>query len=278
MFPPPYRPFEDWSDWANQIDTEDLVRFINRELRQREIYLSDTDINQALSELQNAARSENYGLTGSREDRLMSMIKKRLTRDLDSTVSQGLYRSRSCFLTCCFVARRVSSNELAKALLRFFSKEGTNIVEEERSFLLTEWCLGLQQLTGLVPEDKLGKAFHQVARLGPPMFEEWRRPGLHHSWVANLLKFFNETTLHDHSRGRGLLQLSGQRDMLVRRLSAPAFRSPSIIDIPPYPRTGYSSPMRSPRHEMNALHLQQQAHEFEIDRLRRDVDSMRHRY
>ncbi|KAF2622319.1 hypothetical protein BU25DRAFT_214778 [Macroventuria anomochaeta] len=277
MMPRPFPNFGYWNAWADQIDNGELMDFINRELGRCGIYLSDADIRKFLGELKDAARLEEYDFGGDRGDELVTRMRGNLTKDLESNGGQGLYRSRSRFLVFCYVARRTNSDELAGALLRFFSKKGTDIVDEEKSFLLTEWCLGLQQLEGLVPEDKLHKAFRQVASLGPPMFEEWRRPGPHHSWVADILRLFHERVPHDHSQGRSQLQLIAPGDFPVRRLSVPPFSRPSFIDLPPYPRTGYNSPLISPRHDLHALHLQQHMQAFELARLQRDVDDLRHR-
>ncbi|KAF9693137.1 hypothetical protein EKO04_008671 [Ascochyta lentis] len=276
--------YENWNDRAHGVNDGDLMNYINRELQSRDIYLPDTDIRQFLGELKNLSVSgTSYELGGAREDQFVNMMKSRLTKDLDSNGSQGLHRSRSRFLTFCFVARRLSSNELARALLRFFVRGENKILGEEESFLLTEWCLGLQQLEGLVSEDRLNDAFRRVASLGPPMFEEWRRPGPHHSWITDLLRFLNETFRHDHDhdhdRDRDRHQMVACRELPPRRLSVPHPRRPFMIDMPPYPRTGYNSPMISPMisHGVTSLHLQQQVHAFELDRLRRDIDDMRYR-
>jgi hypothetical protein len=262
-----FADFDDyWNNWADRIDKGEYLDYINRELGPRNIYLSDAEIKQALSELKNAARSGD-------EDQVVETLKNKLNNDLESNRSQGLHRSRSQFLISSFVAHRLRSNELARALLRFFSKKGTEIVEEEKPFMLSEWCLALTQLEDLVPHDKWSKAFRQVAGRGPPMLEEWRRPGPYHSWANEILRPLHGSFLRDHGRGEDQLQLIAPR---VRRLSVPAFRRPSIIEIPPYPRTSYDSPMVTTRHALDALHLRQTMQAFELDRLRRDVDDLRY--
>ena len=270
---PPRRntAFDYYDDWTDQIDHEELINYINREMRPLNIYISDTDIRNAVDELRDAASSENY----SREDRLIKALKMKLEKDQESRGTQGLHRSRGRFLIFCYVAHLLESQELARTLLRFFnSREGTEIDDDEKSFMLTEWGLGLQKLEGLVPQEKLEKAFIRIASRGPPMFEEWRRPGQCQPWVANLFRRVQETMLQEHGRGRDQLQLITSP---VRRPSLPAFRRPSMIVLPPYPRTGYNSPIVTPRHELNTLRFRQDMQALELNRLRRDVDDLRYR-
>ncbi|UPX10066.1 uncharacterized protein EKO05_0000738 [Ascochyta rabiei] len=270
--------YEDWNDWVDEIDNGDIINYITHELRSREIYLSESDIRQGLEELNSLSLSRaSHHFGDAREDQLMNIMKRALAKDLDSNGSQGLYRSRSRFLTFCFVARRLGSKELAGVLLRFFVRAESNILDGEKSFLLTEWCLALQQLESLVSDDRLNDAFGRIAKLGPPLFEEWRRPGPHHSWIMDMLRFFNEMNRHDHGRGRDQLQVIAPHDLPPRRLSVPPLRRPFTVDIPPYPRTVYNTPMISPRHGVAGLHLQQQMHAFELNRLRRDMDDIRYR-
>lgn len=268
MFPSRRFKHGDWDDWSDRIDDGDLSEYVKRELQNRGLFLSDTDVKQNLGDLRNVWRY------GGREDRLVNMMQNKLSKDLDSSRHQGLYRTRSRFLTFCFVARRMGSDELARGLLRFYAKEQTEILEEEESFLLTEWCLALQQLEGLVSQDKLMDAFRKVARLGPPMFEQWNRSGPHHSWVVDLLRLLHDLVRHERGRGRDEIQLLAPRDLPARRLSVPAFRRPS------YRGTGYNTPLVTPRisHEVNALHLQQHVQGYELERLRRDMENMIYRY
>ena len=275
MVPRTFPRFGLWADWADQVDNEDTISYINHELSPCGIYLSDADIEDALRDLKDVMRSEKFG--NACEDELASMMKTKLKKDRDSNGGQGLYRSRSRFLVFCYVARRTNFEGLARALLRFFGREGDDIVVEEKSFLLTEWCLGLRQLQGLVSEDKLRKAFRPVASRGPPLFEEWQRPGPHHSWIADILRYCYDAILFDHGRGRDHLQLLGPYDLPVRRLSVPACRRPSFVELPSYSRTGYNSPLSTPSHDLHALHLQQHMQAFELARLQRDVDDLRYR-
>ena len=262
-----FADFDDyWNNWTDRIDEGEHFDYINRELGPRNIYLSDTEIKRALSELKDAARSGD-------EDQVVEMLKNKLNNDLELNGSQGLRRSRSHFLISSFVAHRLRSSELARALLRFLSKKGSEIVEAVRSFMVTEWCLALAQLEDLVSHDKWSKAFRQVASRGPPMLEEWRRPGPYHSWENGILRLLHESIFRDHGRGEDQLQLIAPR---VRKLPVPAFRRPSMIEMTSYPRTCYDSLVVTPWHEMDALHLRQTMQAFELDRLRRDVDDLRY--
>jgi hypothetical protein len=282
---------DSWNARGSLVDVGDIVDYIKRELRKFGIYISDTDIKQAWGDLMNALSSRNvYDFGGTCESQVTKMMANRLVQDVGTRGNQGLYRSRSRFLTLCFVAHRTSSVRLARSLLQFFNDEEVEIVESEDMFLLTEWCLGLRKLQGLVSEDKLHQAMSQVASLGPPMFEEWRRLGPHHSWIAEVAQVVQEMQhkfRHDPLRGRDRLQLSAPCDWPIRRLSAPPRvrpRRPMLqIEMPTFSRTGYNTPLLSPRRlstadEVNALQWRQQEHSSELDRLRRDVDSMKYRY
>lgn len=265
-----------WDNWPDRIDEDDLVQYISRELRTRDIYLSEADMKQALGDLKDILRTgERHGLDYGRADQVVNLLRKKMDRDLEDDGDQGLRRSRSRFLTLCFVARRLRNKELAQALLRFFTTGQDDIIATEETFLLTEWCIGLQQLEDLVPQDRLDEAFLKVARLGPPMFEQWRRSGPEAPHLAGLIRYIERLS----DRERDQLQLSTPRDLPPRRLSVPGVRRPFMIDMPSRSRTGYNTPLLSPSisQEMYTLYWQHQVQALELHRLRRDFDIMWYR-
>lgn len=264
-----------WDDWTDRIGNGEMLDHINRELACSELYLPDSDIREALRDLKNTAE---YGRF--REDFLINSLKSKLKNDRDSVGGQGFYRSRSFFLVCCIVAQRSEAPELARSLLRFFNKENEVIVRDKLS-LLTEWCIGLKQLKGLVDEGKLSKAFRQVASRGPPLFEEWRRPGSHHSLISDIFRYIQDEILSDQDRERDQLILA-PRPLPVRRLSGSLCRRQNWLEDPPYPRTTYHSPLLAPlvaaRHDLHPLHLHQHLQDWELARLERDFSHLhRHR-
>ncbi|KAJ4987019.1 hypothetical protein SVAN01_07435 [Stagonosporopsis vannaccii] len=255
-------------DGADRIDIGDLTDYINRELGPQEIYLSDSDIREALRELKNAA--EGYGCF--REEELVNTLRNKLDRDRGSGGAQGLYRSRTRFLVFCYTAARLGSHRIARALLRFFARESHEIVRDEIP-LLTEWCIGLQQLQGLVDEDRLGRAFRQVASRGPPLFEEWQRPG------ADVFRSLHDGDMFHRDRARDRLQILGPRHRHVRHASVPVHRRENDLVDPPYPRPAYHFPLVGTRYELDGIHLHQQLHGLELHRLNLEVEDLhRHRW
>lgn len=250
-----------------RLDVGEPLEFINHELGRCDIYLADLEILKFLRELREV------DLGGDGEDELLANLRESLTRDLETNRAQGLYCSRSRFLVYCYTAQHLRSRELARALLRFFTRKGDRIVDEEKTCLLTEWCLGLQQLEGLVPEDRWYKAFRQVARLGPPLFEEWRRPGPQQPWIGDILRLFQDRVLLPGARGRH------QRHLIpnVRRYALPPLDLPRLGAIPPYPRTGYNTPVLAPVHDLQALQFRQHLQTLEMARLLSEVDELHRR-
>jgi hypothetical protein len=253
------------------IRCNDLVNAISRELSRGGIYLSDTDIRDNLEDLEDYLE----GIDFRGEDGLMRRLRDKLALDKVSGGRQGLYRSRRQFYVFCHAARHVRSIELAKALLRFLRRNADDIEEEEKDTLMTEWCHGLVQLRGLVDGDGWNSVFQKVAKHGPPMFEEWRKSSTQPSWMEQSVRSLQNRIFQDDERGRHQVQ---RYDCGVRTLSVPA-RRPTLIDLPPYPRTVYSSPLLSPMY--NAVDIIQEAQQdllFDIAMLQRRVDGLRHRY
>ena len=281
MFSSRFTGYDDWNDSAARIDIErkDMLDYIKRELKILGIHISDTEIKSTCSDLENVANSEGvYSFGSTREERVTKMIKNRLSQDLRSNGIQGLHQSRLRFLVLCYIAQREYWEWLAKALLKFFDQNETDIVREEEPMLLTEWCLGLHQLKDLLPRDKLNHTFRQIASLGPTSFGDWETPISHHSWIMDLRRSLCELMLHDHVRRRSQFHLGPLYDLPMRGSSVPAFRPSFVAELQPSSHVGYNTTVMSPSisHEMNALHLQQQAQAFELSRIRRDMNSLRH--
>lgn len=269
------RRFRDYGwggGYIDEFDVDDVVKFVNSELRPTGIYLSDADIKKYVCELEDLGGLEGFGFRG---DELTRKLTDHLDKDKDSNNrGQGMYRSRHRFLVLSYAARRTRSKDVANALMRFWTRGGSDIIRREEHILLTEWCTAIMQLQNLADEDKWQRAFNQVASLGPPMFEEWQRSGPHRSMAEDILSLFRDLML-DHGRGRHHLQ---PYDVPVRRLSVSA-RRPSFIELPPYPRTGYNSPLLSPMHDaFNLLHEQQHRQQYDIARLEHRIGNLRDRY
>lgn len=248
----------------------ELVDAISHELSRSGIYVSDADVQENVDELENHLNG--FDIHGLRT--LINRLKDKLAMDKESDGSQGLYRSRRQFLIFCHAARVIRSVELAEALSRFLESKADDIDDEEKDFLVTEWCHGLLQLKGLIDEDTWYRALQKVAKRGPPLFEEWRRPGPQRSWIEELARLLQDRVFNDHGRGRHQLQ---RYDFPARRLSVPA-RRPSLIDLPRGPRTGYNSPLLSPMHGvLDALHERQYVQQCNTWRLEQRIDRLRYR-
>lgn len=249
----------------------DLVNAITRELSRSGIYLSTADIQKNADEMGDYL--DNRGACG--EDELITKLRAKLARDKESSGGQGLHRSRCQFYIFCHAARHIDSVDLAEALLRFLERNTSQIDQEEKSFLMTEWCHGLLQLKGLVDEDRWNEALQKVANRGPPMFEEWRRPGLPRSWAEEMVRLLQNTRFHDLGGGRHCLQ---SFDLPAREPSVPA-RRPSVMGMPSFPYTGYSSPLLSPLHDsFDQLQAQQHRQQFDIAMLEYHMENLRHRH
>ncbi|KAF2998941.1 hypothetical protein E8E13_006575 [Curvularia kusanoi] len=229
MLPRRYQNVGYNNDWAHHIDVGQLLDYINIELRQNHIYLSDAEIRRFLAELQEVARIEENYFGNDGEEELLATLKEELAVDL----------------------RKVD-----------------HIVDEERHPLVAEWCVALRQLEGLVPEDKWYKAFRQVSRLGPPLFEEWRRPN---QPFGGMLRFFQDRNFYQH--GREPIHMRPMIAPFVRRRSLPIIPRARISEMPPYPRTGYNSPGLGPMYGFHEVNLRQELHQLDMARLRRDMDN-----
>jgi hypothetical protein len=260
------------NDWADRIEIGELLNFVNLELGIHHMFLSDAEIGLFLQELRDIARPGVYNLGNDTEEELVEHLRECIARDLRSDGGQGLYQSRSRFMVYCFVAQRIHSRELARALVRFFLKRGDDIANEERHTLLAEWCIGLQKIEGLAPGDKWHRAFHQATRRGPPLFEEWRRPAPHRPFMADMLGLYNDRDFNEYGRGR-VHELLGPR---VRRNQIQIVPGMRLGELPPYPRAGYIDPVVAPAYGLNDFQLEQRLRQIRMARLLRDVDD--HRY
>ena len=260
------------NDWADRIEIGELLDFVNLELGLHHLYLSDADITLFLQELMDIARPGVHNLGNDTEEELVEHLRECIARDLRSDRGQGLYESRSRFMVYCFVAQRIHSRELARALVRFFLKRGDDITEEEKHTLLAEWCIGLQKIEGLAPGDKWQRAFHRATRRGPPFFEEWRRPAPHRPVIADILGFYNDRDFNDYGRGR----FHGPFAPRVRRNHIPIIPGMRLGELPPYPRVGYYDPIVAPVYGIHDIPLEQRLRQIRMARLLRDVDD--HRY
>lgn len=242
------------------IDIADLTDYINRELSLHEIYISDSDTREALRELRDVAEGHGY----FRQELLIRRLRTKLNKDQESGGEQGLYRSRTRFIISCYTAKRLRARDLAEAVLRFFSTE-SHVIVHDKLPLLTEWCVGLRQLQGLVNEGELNRAFHDVARRGPPLFEEWRRPGA---------DMYHDDDIFDRDRGRHQLQLLVPRPRHVRHASMPAYWRRNYLEDPPYPRTAYHLPLVVPRHDLDAIRMHQRFQDLQLAGLRYGMEDL----
>lgn len=251
------------------IDIGDLTDYINRELSLQDIYLSDADIQEALRDLQDAAE----GHVHFDEEQLIHKLRTKLNKDRDSGGAQGLYRSRTRFLVFCYTAKRLRSHNLAGAVLRFLVRESHEIANDELP-LLTEWCLGLTQLQGLVDDDTLRTALHDIASRGPPLFEEWRRP------AANMYRRFplhDDDDVFDRHRARDQLQLLNPRHRHIRLDPVPAYRRRDYLDDQPYSHAALHLHLLAQRHDLHAIRLHQRFQDIRLDGLQYEVEDI-HRH
>jgi hypothetical protein len=266
MLPHRVRFFGHDNDWADRIEIGELLNCVNLELGLHHLYLSDTEVTLFLQELRDISRPGVYNLGSDTEEELVAHLRECLARDLRSNRDQGLYQSRSRFMVYCFVARRIHSRELARALVRFFLKRGDDIAEEERHSLLSEWCIGLQNIEGLAPGDKWHRAFHRATRRGPPLFEEWRRPAPHR--IADMLGLHNDRDFNEYGHGRA----HGLFAPRVRRNQIPIVPGMRLGELPPYPRVGYFDHVVAPAYGLHDFQLEQRLRQIQMARMLRHVD------
>lgn len=261
-------------NWESYVpDVDEVVDWVNADIRDMRplcIYLSDEKIRRFVRELDNL-----NGLGGPRfcADQLTRDLTDCVEEDKDSNNrSQGLHRSRHRFLVLSFVARRLRSRPIANALMRFLCDQKSEIMRKEKNDLLTEWGTAIGAIQNLVDEDEWREAFRGITSLGPPYFEEWRRPALHRSIGDHFIGMIHGMMFDlDHDRGRHHPQTY---DVSRPRPSVPARRS-AFLDRPLTSRTAYDSPMLS---QFGAIHEHQHSIMLDLAALQRRVDNLEHRY
>lgn len=242
-------------------------------MRPHGIYLSDENIRKFVQELDNL---NGLGGPGFRADQLTRNLTDHFEEDKESSRGQGMYRSRWRFLVLAFIARRLRSRPIADALMRFLLDKKSGIMHREKDHLLTEWAIAVGAIQNLVDEDKWREAFRKITSLGPPYFEEWRRPTLHRSTGDQLIGTFHGMMFDsDCDRGRHHFQTY---DVPGRRLSVPA-RRPNFLEMPLTSRTAYNSPSLSPMYSaVGAVHEHQHSLMLDLAELQRRIDNLEYRY